>query len=862
MDFLRKVEAGIKEAHSNITDLVSGPEEEKHSHTHPGHECVDIHPDHHRNNRYGSFAPQTTGNVKWYVDGCSYFWAVSEAIESARESIYILDWWLSPELYLRRPPAANEKYRLDNLLKAAAERGVSVKVIVYKEVQAALTLNSAHTRQRLESLHNNISVFRHPDHTPTGYNLAKDLSESFKNFSLSAASVSKASVDTLKAIYGTSDGMVLFWAHHEKLCVIDERVAFMGGLDMCFGRWDTTSHPLADAHPGNLDATVFPGQDYGNARIYDFDKIEEWEKNKLDRTRSSRMGWTDVSISLNGPITGSLIHHFKDRWNYLFKEKYSKKNPGRYAKFDRILPPGGESGHHSWRDPNALLDSVHGRMSRGLSQWTGHENRRERSRSREGGASTSIQLVRSSTKWSSGLPTEHSIADAYIDAITKAEHFVYIENQFFITATSDKQRPVSNKIGAAIVDRILRAHRAAEDFLIIIVIPAVPGFPGDLKSDGALGTRAIMEFQYFSINRGGHSILEKLREGGVTDPSRYISFYNLRNYDRINTSSTMAEAERASGVSYERARKEYDNAVGAGDRLGEPVTRGGDQYQRYQQAAARVEDRTWDTISSSYMSGGPDLASIPWHGAPEAEMDAFVSEELYVHSKLLIADDRLVICGSANINDRSQLGSHDSEIAVVIEEQGTVDSRMNGRPRAVGKFAASLRRYISRKHLGLLPDQRCDRPEGRNWSSVEAGPNEYDWGSEADALVRDPLDPAFRRLWAGTARVNTEVFSRAFHVVPNDKVRTWEDYDSFFSKHFSIPGVEEKKDGAAAAAGKKTEYGHVVASEFPGGVRELKEWLGRVRGTLVEMPLGFLADVDDIAKEGVGLNGLTMELYT
>lgn len=46
---------------------------------------------------------------------------------------------MSPELYLRRPPAQNEQYRLDNMLKAAAERGVQVNVIVYKEVTAALT---------------------------------------------------------------------------------------------------------------------------------------------------------------------------------------------------------------------------------------------------------------------------------------------------------------------------------------------------------------------------------------------------------------------------------------------------------------------------------------------------------------------------------------------------------------------------------------------------------------------------------------------------------------------------------------------------------------------------------------------------
>ena len=56
------------------------------------------------NNRYQSFAPPRQGNdAKWYVDGCSYMWAVSVAIEEARESIWILDWWLSPGRSLIRP---------------------------------------------------------------------------------------------------------------------------------------------------------------------------------------------------------------------------------------------------------------------------------------------------------------------------------------------------------------------------------------------------------------------------------------------------------------------------------------------------------------------------------------------------------------------------------------------------------------------------------------------------------------------------------------------------------------------------------------------------------------------------------------
>lgn len=39
-------------------------------------------------------------------------------------------------------------------------------------------------------------------------------------------------------------------------------------------------HPIADAHPGNLDAIVFPGQDYNNARVYDFAEVNNWNQNK------------------------------------------------------------------------------------------------------------------------------------------------------------------------------------------------------------------------------------------------------------------------------------------------------------------------------------------------------------------------------------------------------------------------------------------------------------------------------------------------------------------------------------------------------------------------------------------------------
>jgi phospholipase D1/2 len=63
-----------------------------HTHTHEVETCHEGAHLAHVGNRYTSFCPQREGNdVKWYVDACGYMWAVSRAIEQARESIWILD---------------------------------------------------------------------------------------------------------------------------------------------------------------------------------------------------------------------------------------------------------------------------------------------------------------------------------------------------------------------------------------------------------------------------------------------------------------------------------------------------------------------------------------------------------------------------------------------------------------------------------------------------------------------------------------------------------------------------------------------------------------------------------------------------
>jgi phospholipase D1/2 len=489
------------------------------------------------------------------------------------------------------------------------------------------------------------------------------------------------------------------------------------------------------------------------------------------------------------------------------------------------------------------------------------------------------QILRSATKWSNGNATEHSIQTAYIDVIEKSVSFVYIENQFFITATGDKQKPVKNLIGKAIVDRVLRAARAGQKYKVIVVIPSVPAFAGDLRDDDSLGTRAIMEFQYNSINRGGNSILEMIAQAGY-NPMDYIRFYNLRNYDRINANNTMSQVEQQSGIRYEDARKQHDDMVGAGwapqgEGTGVPPGAPGSQYQQYQSAAqTQASGSRWDSVAECYMLGGEDIRRVPWYGSPEAEFDAFVSEELYIHSKCLIADDRVVIVGSANLNDRSQLGYHDSEIAILINDPTPVQTTINGQPFVASRFASSLRRQLFRKHLGLVRPQDFER-QSRNFEPVGT-PNDYDWGSPEDHLVSDPLSDTFLALWNSRARTNTEVFRKAFRAVPDDQVHSWNDYKEFYEYYFH--GAEARAEGKDRGhAPPRVPYGHVVRQDFPGGVAELKDLLSNVKGTLVEMPLTFLQSEsvlmleslsancrldEDIAKEGLTLNALTEEIYT
>ncbi|XP_052422344.1 phospholipase D1-like isoform X1 [Carassius gibelio] len=757
-----------------------------------------------RENRHGSFTPvRENTSSKWFVNAAGYFDAIADALEGAKEEIFITAWWLSPEIFLKRPVVDGNMWRLDHVLKRKAQQGVKIFVLLYKEVEVVMGLNSEYTKKTLTGLHSNISVIRHPDHMPS---------------------------------------TALLWAHHEKLVVIDQSLAFLGGIDLAYGRWDDSQHRLTDVgsvrrspqHSPALSpslthqsvATVDEGEemkfnvvveeiqtgegaagkagDSGSAEdsreifvSLTLPLVEEQGENNLNlptgrllrtpsekshhssegteskhysrnslnsRTPFPREYYTK-SLSLHSSDSYSLgLHHSlplpyetsslrsyigstelcgetrfwhgKDYCNFILKD-WVKLNKPFDDFIDRYKTP-----RMPWHDIGVL---VHGKAARDIARhfiqrWNFTKLVKKRSGAtcypclvpkslsapmvpaQYSGKSTqaNVQVLRSVCQWSIGTKVhEESIHLAYVSAIQNSKHFIYIENQFFISC-ADKS--IHNSIGDALTERILRAYREKKKFRVYVVMPLLPGFEGDISSGGGQAIKAIMHFNYRTMCRGERSIIERLKCVMADCWIKYISFCGLRTH---------------------------------------------------------------------------------------ADLDGrLVTELIYVHSKLMIVDDCTVIIGSANINDRSMLGKRDSEMAVVVEDTEFQPSVMDGESYQAGSFALSLREECFRLVLGLLGD---------------------------NIDISDPIsDRFYKEIWMVTAAKNASVYDKVFRCLPTDAVLNYKILRDYVSR--PCMAIE---DPAQACA-------------------ELK----KIRGFLVQFPLYFLSGENLFpsfnSKEGI----MPIELWT
>ena len=174
----------------------------------------------------------------------------------------------------------------------------------------------------------------------------------------------------------------------------------------------------------------------------------------------------------------------------------------------------------------------------------------------------------------------------------------------------------------------------------------------------------------------------------------------------------------------------------------------------------------------------------------------------------MITDDKTVIIGSANINDRSMLGKRDSEVAVIITDEAFEDGKMNGETFPCGVYAGHLRKQLFREHLGLITSDD---------KSVD---------------VTDPIaDSFYKSVWLKTSKENTKIFDEVFKCIPNNSLR-------------NFSSLKRNNDEPALCKSNPEEA-------------EMK--LKGVKGFLVDLPLDFLCEEiltpSNLSREGiVGMN--------
>ncbi|KAL3465713.1 hypothetical protein BJX64DRAFT_285316 [Aspergillus heterothallicus] len=141
-----------------------------------------------------------------------------------------------------------------------------------------------------------------------------------------------------------------------------------------------------------------------------------------------------------------------------------------------------------------------------------------------------------------------------------------------------------------------------------------------------------------------------------------MDFYILRTYNRINESGALQHATEVSHVDYNSTSLEHDDTVDpfglrTQKKIGEfEETKITADYEAYRNQKASTAHSAWDTVSSCYMLGGEDIRKVTWPaGGSVPDIDAFASEEFNGYSKVLIAGDWVIICDSANLNDRSAI---------------------------------------------------------------------------------------------------------------------------------------------------------------------------------------------------------------
>jgi phosphatidylserine/phosphatidylglycerophosphate/cardiolipin synthase-like enzyme len=218
----------------------------------------------------GEPPPRPGCNVDVLIDGAEALPRLERELRKARSHVHLAGWFMSPDFALVREP---DRVELRTLLAELAER-IPVRVLVW--AGSPLPLFRPDRKDVARTLHALMSGTR------------------------------------IEAVADPKERPL--HCHHEKIVVIDDEVAFVGGIDLTTesgDRFDTNAHPARGT-----------------------------------------LGWHDAACLLRGPVVTDVAAHFDQRWHELTGDTLPEPSPG---------PPAGDVEVQLVRTvPEQIYDSVRG----------------------------------------------------------------------------------------------------------------------------------------------------------------------------------------------------------------------------------------------------------------------------------------------------------------------------------------------------------------------------------------------------------------------------------------------------------------------------------------------------------------------
>ncbi|KAJ6706491.1 PHOSPHOLIPASE D ALPHA 1 [Salix purpurea] len=411
---------------------------------------------------------------------------VFDAITNAKHFIYITGWSVYTEISLvrdsRRPKPGGD-ISLGELLKKKASEGVRVLILVWDDRTSVGLLKKdglmATHDEETEQYFQNTDVHcvlcpRNPD---DGGSIVQDLQ-----------------ISTM-------------FTHHQKIIVVDSAmpngdsqrrriVSYVGGIDLCDGRYDTPFHSLFrtldTAHHDDFHQPNFTGASIQKG--------------------GPREPWHDIHSRLEGPIAWDVLFNFEQRW----KMQGGKDILVRLRELeDVIIPPSPAmhpDDHETWNVQ--LFRSIDGGAAFGFPETP-------EDAAKAGLVSGKDNII------------DRSIQDAYVNAIRRAKNFIYIENQYFLGSSfswnADGIKPedinalhlIPKELSLKIVSKI----EAGERFAVYVVVPM---WPEGIPESGSV--QAILDWQRRTLDMMYKDVIEALRAKGLEeDPRNYLTFFCLGN---------------------------------------------------------------------------------------------------------------------------------------------------------------------------------------------------------------------------------------------------------------------------------------------------------------------------------------------